>query len=68
MFGSLVWPNSLRKVKLDKNGLLEKMLTLLSEVKFLTARDDIHIKDTDFGAFRWVFAWGLDCLHIIYEE
>lgn len=29
-----------------------KMLTLLSEVKFLTARDDINIKDTDYGAFK----------------
>lgn len=28
------------------------MLALLSEVKFLTTRDDINIKDTDFGAFK----------------
>lgn len=31
------------------------MLTLLSEVKFLTTRDDINIKDTDFGVFKLVF-------------
>lgn len=29
------------------------MLALLSEVKFLTTRDDINIKDTDFGAFKY---------------
>lgn len=30
------------------------MLTLLSEVKFLTTRDDVDVKSTDFGAFRYV--------------
>ncbi|XP_037033814.1 WD repeat-containing and planar cell polarity effector protein fritz [Bradysia coprophila] len=30
------------------------MLTLLTEARFWTTRDDIVIKDTDFGAFRYV--------------
>lgn len=29
------------------------MLTLLTELRFWSARDDIIIKDTDFGAFRY---------------
>lgn len=30
------------------------MLTLLSECHFWTKRDDIHIKDTDYGAFKYL--------------
>lgn len=29
------------------------MLTLLSEIKFLTSREDeLNVRDTDFGAFK----------------
>lgn len=31
-----------------------EMLTLLSEVKFLTTSDEIDIKDDDFGASKYV--------------
>lgn len=38
--------------KIIKNCFF-KMLTLLSECHFWTFRDEIRIKDTDFGAFKY---------------
>lgn len=39
------------------------MLTILSEIKFLTTRDDVHIKENDFGAFKCVLLL-LESLHV----